>query len=384
MEALIAMVAVPPIMYNCFRPIAYTVPTVVTIRDSSGKCRAFSGWSPGGNCTPSYDPFDDVNNLDLKTRLLRLASVVKTTHEKYVQRFQTPGADFEPDELVLKVFVVPEFYFRPETPIRGTQTKAYSFKDYTEYIIALKRLFSRDEFKHWFFICGTILYSRKERDVFRKYLLVYNELVAIKGGNPIQEFKQIKKYRTSNIDGVEPAFMPDKIHEITWTLCRNTPFNKQNYRLSPLGIGMEICLEHLVKVLKHTRKELKKPGVATSSSSVKLHVLTAGGMPTENGSVAANMFGYFFRNDGYFILGKPIINYNQVQNYIKGELGIEPEFKYADLLAEAVLTCNIPFDGVPIELTGNQLIGAPDNAIESPTFYTANQQVVIYKKRGML
>jgi hypothetical protein len=279
--------------YTHFQYIAYQVPTALydnTINE------VVSGFPPGLEC----DRIERVRVLatpgDARTRLRRLAAVVDMAASK-VQDCGTNSS-------TLKVFLAPEFYFRPPVPNEYYKHNTYPREDALAIFTAIDSMFAHKDFTDWLIVGGTVLWNNGSLSDLPANPRVYmNTAVYVQGGKD-NGLKFVEKRLASTIDGVPvamtPAYTNDpnvrSIHS-DWDVRKQHIFSVGN-----VGFGLEVCLDHLVCTVKNIRSEYY-----FSKHAVNLHVLSAGGMTIESNAVAADINGYILRNDG-------------VPNDIKGQI----------------------------------------------------------------
>ena len=292
--------------YTNFRYIAWKVPTVTGLF-LRGKPGIISGWEPGTAPPPVLRvPVPDfVKNLDAKARLARLAAVVELTRARLASGVH--GAD---NANTLKIFVVPEFYFRP--PIF---TGEYAFNTYPDHeagkiFTALGEMFVNAAFKDWLFVCGTVMWNQRGlaspsgkggKGAFPAIKPGYfNTAVQVRGGpkNGRQpRLLLIEKQVASDIDGVPVEKSAGNLAGVK-RIYSAWPARKLHvFMTDGVLCGVEVCLDHLTKVLKQVVADY--PGMQRGAKApLKFHILTAGGMPVTPKSVCAKVGGYILRNDG--------------------------------------------------------------------------------------
>jgi hypothetical protein len=303
--------------YTNFRFIAYEVPTVSV----DGGNNVVSGWAPGP-APPAVARLPVPGGLDpdATSRLRRLAAVVDQAATYVAQ------PTFGDNAATLKVFVVPEFYFRP--PSGGQPTwrwNTYPGQIGQSVLKALSKMFVDPAFTDWLFVCGTLMWNTTD-DTFAAPVF-HNTAVVIEGGPaaPGQSTTwAIEKKLASGIDGLQdcPAGHPKlTVYYQSWAF-------KKAHVLPVKGIevGVEICLDHLdsdlTQVLKSTVVSWAANAGGAPQPDLRLHILAAGGMPVKHGSVAAKVNGYLLRNDGH--TGFPGSQLLQVTGYDFDPLGITP------------------------------------------------------------
>ncbi len=297
--------------------IAYEVPTVARVPG-----RLLSAWDAGAPCPPVARvpvPHKDLPH-DALVRLRRLAYVVDLARQQLVQR---GGFRLTKDSAnTLKVFLVPEFYFRP--PLAACAeflSDTYSFRARNKILDALDVMFRHADFTDWLLACGTVMWNDFVSDVRpgqTRTPIYFNTAVLVRGGplgslhvgDPLGSLHVVEKKVPSNIDGVPQATFSDgstanagpandpqlKPFFESWKNRKN-----QIVDVSGVSVGLEICLDHAndprYRVLRSVVRDWKSQ-TGQKQRGVQLHILTAGGMPADWGSVAARAGGYLLRNDG--------------------------------------------------------------------------------------
>ncbi|HEX8112645.1 MAG TPA: hypothetical protein VF516_33170, partial [Kofleriaceae bacterium] len=135
-------------MYQSYQLIGYQTPTTKlgpgdlvnldAYADLIGDLKTNDGW------------LSDIKNADMKKRLARLIGVVEQAHA-------LQGQQVSNDQTTLKVFLVPEFYFRP-TADQGVQS-SYSDAERDALVKVLDRYVKAERFKHWLFVFGTVIWQ---------------------------------------------------------------------------------------------------------------------------------------------------------------------------------------------------------------------------------
>lgn len=310
--------------YTHFQYLAYQTPTF-GFDSTDGSFLA--SLAPGDLC----DAVDDIpvpDNLglsdDAKKRLRRLAAVVEKAHSELVGDQDT----------TLKVFVAPEFYFRPEA---ATNSHTYSQEERSKILVALGLMFKNAKFDHWLIVAGTVIANIPVVPVTTpKTYYYYNTAIAIKGGTNCK-LSAIEKQQPSGIDGVPVnggitsntvAAGNYKEHFEEWSTKKERLFNVDGVQL-----GLDICLDHAGPVSFHpasvgyafvqdtlrmtkrvANESLSQPPLPAPLPDIALHILTAGGMPIVPQSLAAKNGGYILRTDGHPGMN-PTIDFKRVTNY---------------------------------------------------------------------
>jgi len=181
------------------------------------------------------------------------------------------------DVETLKLFVAPEFFFRPDLTANqleaqknkapGVPNRAYSFADTQAIEFFLERLFRSDKLKDWLIIPGTVLGYMEAGNKAR----TPNRAYVIKGGPPAKDKTAIlsrhAKINTPDTDGIPKL-------KIWPVMPANAPKQKTalaEYQASTLGesasniiavdgfqIGIDLCMDHGSGILYRTCKLLDK------------------------------------------------------------------------------------------------------------------------------
>jgi hypothetical protein len=128
---------------------------------------------------------------DARRRLKRLAVAVNDS-ERLLQVLKDfsgiSAGNLRDDPAILKVFVVPEFYFRPPTKL-GVRFHYNTYPDIVAMRIfkQLNTMFSHAAFEHWLIVAGTVLWNQevggKSRTGALNPVIYWNTAVWIKGGS---------------------------------------------------------------------------------------------------------------------------------------------------------------------------------------------------------
>jgi hypothetical protein len=224
---------------------------------------------------------------DARTRIERLINVMKYAH-----------MCIENDNAVtLKIFTVPEFYFRSAveaTPYTFTQYRA--IKDVLRATLADSVLF-----KDWLVIAGTIVWKFDQTEVSKrisnnpKYKILLNTALIIKPLiNGIRESATIEKFRASPIDGLPPGEDTSWASSFWWgKYASRRAIEKHFFNVGPLNLGLEVCLEHDLRLLRGY-----SPTPVAGMTPLNLQLLIAAGMPLRPRAIAIKSGGFILRNDG--------------------------------------------------------------------------------------
>jgi hypothetical protein len=266
--------------YKKAQLIAYTVPTLVLTQ-------------PGALPPSIYVPLRALTNNDEKARCQRFLDVA------YWTRTQA-ASEIGPAD-TLKIFVVPEFYFRPTS-------NAYTHNRMINILGALKATLSNKAFEDWLFFAGTV-FSAQAADAKTGGLHVVasghaivldkaylNTAVIVKGGSTDAPFHYFHKYRVSSIDGA-PQIEAAALNPIFAPLLE--PFEERRQRVFTVDnvtIGLDVCLDHAMMQVKSVVIEAQQKG--QKLQPIDIHVITSCGMQIVEKSVAARAKGHVMLCDG--------------------------------------------------------------------------------------
>lgn len=292
--------------YTHLRAVAYQVPT---IGFNGGFLEIPPGEIPGRFAANQPAAFAGVSNIDARKRLARLYAVMLEAQEQI--------AILGDSNYTLKVFVAPEFYFRPLSENSNITPKgpSYTLQEYREIKKALETLADDKKFINWVIIPGTILWSGsgmigRKRPNTGDAEVFFNSSMFLKVGKLCgSQYQVIEKARASTIDGLPTGrhggggvSNPDrKSTDEQWPLYQ-TLEKKRKHVLEHHGTecGVEICLEHGMGLLKEILSAGAnwKSGFLRNRKSIALQILTAGGKPIDDAFVTAKTNGYILRTDG--------------------------------------------------------------------------------------
>lgn len=356
--------------YLRFRPIAYEVPTV-THQEGHLDLPPISGWTPGP-LVPAIPRLpipalrEDVQG-DAQNRLRRLAAVVDAA--------QARVAEIGDDGDTLKVFLVPEFYFRPPATLGADYVHgSYPVPLAMDVLNALRVMFAHPDFSDWLFFCGTVMHNTGA-DLMAPPL-IFNTAVSVRGG-PDGPMQLVEKQLASDIDGVPGAMMPGydpSVHEV----LQSWPERRQHIRVEAgIPFGTEICLDHrnsdACRVLKGVRRDW--PLHVATPQAVRIHVLTAGGMGIQPHSVAADPGGWILRCDGMADSVRPRSEVRRIERYTRtvgGVTEILPGFS-SEAQAQAEFSGPVPGN---LEWQFRQLL-EPELRLAIPAGYRQHPQAMV-------
>lgn len=282
--------------FTHFRYIAYQVPTVA----DNGQVKY--GIPPGVVANPPqlYGPVANLS-ADSRVRLERLFGAFALALNGVAQAGDNVRT--------LKIFVLPEFYFRPD----NAET-AYTLDEYRAIKQVLRTTVSTFDRPDWLFIPGTILWKQNLPSIKRP-IFYHGDQVFFNSSVPVRSLglfgvdsRMVEKQEASGIDG-----LPTGSHGVVaagprnfstdqyWGAYYGSFYKRQKhlFRAENVDIGLEICLEHGLQTLRKTFGELRWYYPQYIVAYLSLHILTAGGMSINPRSVCARPGGYVLRNDGY-------------------------------------------------------------------------------------
>jgi hypothetical protein len=281
--------------YTHFRYIAYQVPTV-------GQSATDAIYRIPVGTEPTIGlilqgPVNDLGN-DAKIRVKRFLGVLSQA-QYLVERLGGDNAQ------TLKIFMAPEFYFRPDnTEVSYTYQQYKAIKDVLRQTIGGNAVFS-----DWLVIPGTIMWkwnsSTSKRPNFWRNNVFFNTAIYIKGNRS----HTVEKARASNIDGLptgrhgnttDIGIATNEMWTKYYTLAKR---QKHKFMIDGVSCGLEVCLEHILPFALFTDGASYGKGVLKTLPHVgipiHLQFLTAGGMTIRSNSVATKVEGHIMRNDGY-------------------------------------------------------------------------------------
>ncbi|HEY9432527.1 MAG TPA: hypothetical protein VI260_13775 [Blastocatellia bacterium] len=231
---------------------------------------------------------------DAQNRVQRLLDVFNWAVESIP--YDKLGYKQEPDPLrtnqteTLKVFIVPEFYFR-------STADGYSWNTLTNILECLKQSFGDWRFDDWLIVPGTIC-SHQDAEKSDKGAF-FNTASVIRGGRTGSMTFVHKKVR-SNIDGVpdelidgarDPKFLP--------ILGSWKEQKERLFEFDGITFGLDVCLDHSLKALKNTAINWPDNENGVSAPAIDVHLITSCGMSIKTESVAARAGGCVMLCDGH-------------------------------------------------------------------------------------
>jgi len=246
-------------------------------------------------------PTKAVSDIDARTRLKRLAAVVDYAKQQVEMRGTSAST--------LKVFMAPEFYFRPASIPKAAW---YDEKPGVELMTAIEGLFADASLRDWMFLPGTVLWKdtahipSHQKAVPPLSPVIRNTAVMVKGG-PEAPSTRVNKMNTSDVDGIPAQLWPK--NNILVSHLRESIESRRKALLEVDGItfGVEICKDHSLELhtLKTTRRQLVgKADTEYLAKKLQFHMLTSCGVGLNPTSVASDEWGWLLRSEGnpnYFL-----------------------------------------------------------------------------------
>ena len=133
---------------NAFQLIAYQVPKDLSL--PPGQLSDISSLALCKGLEDELAPLLECLDKDAKSRLIRLLADIDRT-------VQSKSAAYQ-DDTTLKIFMAPEFYFRPR---QGDSARSYAEHDRDAILHILRRVFTNKQLVGWVFVLGTIVWNLK-------------------------------------------------------------------------------------------------------------------------------------------------------------------------------------------------------------------------------
>lgn len=243
-----------PKSYQKLQLITYEVHTLTPV--------ALNGSTPSGTVVR---PSETLDNADASNRVSYLLSVLKwirTARSAHIDGSQT-----------LKVFLAPEFYFRP---LYGGPSSSYANEDMKQIYQAIKaHCRAEAAYADWLIAPGTIFWSAENKIGNTKAIpvLYRNSAMAFKGGHAEAPEVYVEKRLVSTLDSapmdINRSF---KQADVGATVARENFFS-----IDGIQFCLEVCLDHGIGLVAGTLKQWNANWGA--KPNVKVHLLTACGMP---------------------------------------------------------------------------------------------------------
>lgn len=264
---------------------------------------------------------------DARSRVTRMLAVIDQAMQsrQWVQGEET-----------LKVFMAPEFYFRPQ---QGDAARSYTEKDRHGVLSILRRVFAQKKLVGWLFVLGTIVWNLKGQNFLddlaldastelleniAKQDIVINTVLIAVGGYGLTSYDKLHYSAADNIPAKYRAQVDKKrvprdpelatIFDLNVNVQQRLTFSqyfewmrKRNKAQSIQGIGarrwfgVEVCLDHDLRVLQEAYKDFAKTQ-PNGAPPLDFQLLTACGMRVQAKNVTVGnidkRYQYILRNDG--------------------------------------------------------------------------------------
>jgi hypothetical protein len=236
---------------------------------------------------------DNIQSVDGRIRVLKTLIIIDEAR-RWADDHYYGGPN------VLKIFVAPEFYFRPHAEdSTAPGEKRYTEADGFSMLTSLLQTLSDPIFNHWVFIPGTLISTAQ---IATKYFTT-NTGVIIEGGTT--NHIGVIKHNTSEVDGVQKGYQGDEADN--YSLFEYKAYLNEKTDLFLLvhnkTFGLEICRDHSVDlaVLKHAvvnnKDRVENRAIA---QGLDFHILVSLGSHLNPTGVAARQNGYIFQFDGKY------------------------------------------------------------------------------------
>ena len=290
-------------VYTRIQHIAFETPTFAA--NNAGDASYKSKLS---KVVPLPEPKD--LSLDAQNRVLTVVNLIKTARDTLIKN----GTD---SSTCLKIFTVPEFYFRPPKAEAGCLDRSYSAKTKEAIVKNLTAKLANSDYKHWLFVLGSIIWTTKLEEIEGLHASkvsatdkgVRNTCLMMKGGDQDAPVQLFDKVHLSSINDIReaawagkhfnPVLQRPKVSALFESLSSR---QKCIFKVDNISICAEICLDHHQQLMvgKKTLYDLnKKKGFLEPREKVGLQFVIACGMPIQPKSIATEANGYVIRNDGH-------------------------------------------------------------------------------------
>ncbi|HEX5747847.1 MAG TPA: hypothetical protein VFZ09_16505 [Archangium sp.] len=310
--------------YKNLQLIAYRVPTDLPLPPgnecdlvSLNLCKGL-----GTDLSPHLEELETLSE-DALSRVTRMIAVIdRAMQSKKVSQ----------DPATLKVFMAPEFYFRPQA---GGAARSYSEKTRHTVLAILRRVFAQKSLMGWIFVPGTIVWNLKGqtfledlqldastsklKKIASQDIVINTAMVGI-GGHGMTSYDKLHYSGADNIDAKYRALLnkekktPQDQDATTFDLNVLEPqrplfseyfelMRKRNKDQCVMGagdnrwFGIEVCLDHELRVLKNAYGEFTATW-PNNPPRLDFQLLTACGMRIQPHNVTVGKHHFILRNDG--------------------------------------------------------------------------------------
>jgi Lipase (class 3) len=274
---------------------------------------------------------------------------------KAIENSQTNTNTKQNDPTTLKIFMMPEFFFRGKTG-------AYNMEEVQTVVSLLQKLVKDTKWKDWLFIFGSIIGhsqdTNRSLEKAKKFfgennipipvnIEAYNFILVQKGGfgdSPeagskfakavLKEFKSGMDFiKKTNADS---GITLERVHHLEPENRTASEVQRQSYdgssvfKIDGITFGLEVCLDHAKQRLK---KSLNLP-------VIDIQLVPSCGMQIDDNAIVARKGGYIFNCDGY-------------ANYDTKKLGFNSKVKQigsgTTSIISPVTTAKLDASGIPID-----------------------------------
>jgi hypothetical protein len=311
------------VSYYHFQLIAYQVPTErFNKKNDNGEYEKLETRLPAGEkCPIQSAQLQDLEEQlqqglsgDALNRLYRMIAVVE-------KAAASPQIDTSPN--TLKIFMAPEFYFRPE--LKGSTSWSYNVDEKVLIEKALKSVFGTNSYQNWLFIFGTIVWHKTASQLVDGFSnlegvkdqpaglkdtpFLWNTALVMEGGTD-RLISMLKRFYSDADDiaeqyqGIGGAVSKSALKAIPFK--SQTPVRQVLTKLKtdmttecifPVGdnrtLSLEICMEHSSSIAKAAFEKLQQ-----KYPKVDLQLLTACGMRVEEKNLVVGEGQFVLRVDG--------------------------------------------------------------------------------------
>jgi hypothetical protein len=252
----------------------------------------------------------------------RVAHTQKVIDEAYVHADAT--------ETVLKLFMMPEFYFRgPLGAYNMDMVTGGTLAGKTDLVTLLRDSVKDVRFKDWLFVFGTIIGTFGKLELWRNkdgseiktdtHNSIFNYCLVQKGAGDEPQSRVVAKEHMSGIDFLKDAVSGFKLNEVNHLHkakdyndkghvipTKSTPSGAGNeqklpgitygdraiFQMEGITFGLEVCLDH-------GAGRLRKSPPRAFDPKVQIQLIPSCGMDINQANVVTKKGGYVFNCDGY-------------------------------------------------------------------------------------
>ncbi len=317
-------------------------------------------------------PFEIVKNQPRSQDIVMRAQHLYTVMTTILNTFNL-------DASALKIFVVPEFYFRSFSG-KPDGTGHYDNEDILLGIRALKQVCRKNvQLNDWLIVAGTSIHTESYGYGYQSKRVVFAQLHIFTGGKGID--LTLNKQNFSDIDNLDNKLNGSATQIISeaesliqgpFFLGATATDYKPVQIAKNIKVGFEICLDHAEQRLRIYATASSTPA---EDKIIDVHVLTACGRSAIDTAVTTKNLGYFFRCDGH----------SHPDNF--GSQSIQAQWRdpkataltqtdrvYLTGKSKVLHRAELPEDDLPIDETHK---GDPGHPLRAITIYESEPIVVV-------